>query len=669
MPKKEIKFQAGDVLFKKGDICDGVFIIIDGSAEHFLDVRGKIRPLREEKAGAVLGKKGVFDGRYDSSVRAKTDLTVEQLSKEEYIAQLQKEGELTPSIKQENDFSEENDDFNFNFDFSDEEEKEKNARQERPSRRRSKSTALRQTDDVNFNDSLPVKEKEQKKNELIKVGNKTPTQKTIVTSPVILPVDEKISPLKEWLVEGQAPKVEYGTCFLMASIDGDDGTYRQELYKILSEIPESQVKIVDKCVVELNPRRASLQMSAWMKRYDADAGLYARLDAAGRVLEFHTVRLSASAENVSSGDTRFFLPVEMTNSQKSLLKAFAVCSLMPTRLEHEQLQSAYLPFLLNEAREAGASPIVGLTTEEQSVDMCCFADALSLAAFYVPQANALREEASRIYEQAYALMPSHVPEYAFIGRQLGLMCQIKGEKNQDVDLLRQAEKMFDSATKSLSMKRSPLIWGDLKTRLGAVRQQIAVNTGNGDDFDSAVDAYREALDVLTPEKDVEKWADALNGLARTVQMYGMFGVKTVLLDRAKKIYDKELALLDAQKFPMQRARALNNQASVLFMLFNRKKQTSLLQQAVCVFAEALALYENQSEQKKADVVSENLKKAETLLAQVKSIEASQKTWMDFVDEATDEEKTDLSETTGEEDLENLHFEKITLPEELSDEEE
>ena len=43
--------------------------------------------------------------------------------------------------------------------------------------------------------------------------------------------------------------------------------------------------------------------------------------------------------------------------------------------------------------------------------------------------------------------------------------------------------------------------------------------------------------------------------------------------------------------------------------------------------------------------------------------------MDFVDEATDEEKTDLSETTGEEDLENLHFEKITLPEELSDEEE
>ena len=87
MPKKEITFEAGDVLFKKGDICDFVYVVVDGAAEQFYEIRGKARPLKEEGKGAVLGKNGALGGVYDSSVRAKRKLTVERMTRDEYIAE------------------------------------------------------------------------------------------------------------------------------------------------------------------------------------------------------------------------------------------------------------------------------------------------------------------------------------------------------------------------------------------------------------------------------------------------------------------------------------------------------------------------------------------------------------------------------------------------------
>ena len=660
MPKKEITFNAGDVLFKKGDACTFVYTVLDGAAEQFYEINGKIRPLKEEGVGAVLGKNGALEGVYDTSVRAKRRLRVACLTKEEYIAELQKTGEMTPTTEAggaEPENFEDGDPFDFNFDmdsFSESEEKPKKT----PLRPTAGQT--RKTDVTAFNADDFSFETRERKNELVKV-ERTPKNKVpVVLKPEIVVVSEKKSGLKEWLNEAKQEPVAYGTCFLLAAVEGDEeGAVREAVFAALNKMPDVRVKVTDKPVTETNPRRAVLQMRSWMKKAEADAGLYARFDAAGRVLEFHGVRVQnphETAENASSG-MRFFLPVAMKAEHEALLRAFAVCALEPLRLEHEQLLRLYLPEALKDSFDTGSAPLVGLNAEEQSANLCCFADALSLAAFYAPHFEP-KIRARAVYEKALTLMPPHAPEYVFLNRQLGLMNQIEGEKSDDIDAFKQAETLFDNASKAVSAARFPAQWGDLKAKIGAVRLSVAVNTGKGEDFTAAVGAYRDALSALKPQTDIEKWADAMNGLARSIQLFGMYSTKTTLLKRAVKIYEKELDILNRDSFPHQWAAASNNLASALFSLFDKEHDASALKRAVEVFADALATYDKIGSAKKAVVAEVNLNKAKKMLTAMEKELETKENWLD-----------DLLDETQNSENGGLHFEKIAVFEELDDEEE
>lgn len=675
MPKKEITFSAGDVLFKQGDPCTSVYTIVSGKAELFYEVNGKVRVLGRKGEDDLLGANSVLEGAYDTAARAVTDLTVSVQSADEYIERLQRSGELSPTVgtrpKTAVSFDGDDDDgFSFNFGDDEEEEEEKPVRRSgRPPRsvapHRGRSTAVTRTDQADEDDaSAPVNEKS---SALVHVEKPKPAVAPVVLKPVVLPAEIKKSPIREWLREGTDEIPSFGAVVLLASIAGDDdGSVRDDIFRTLRQIPNMQVTVVDKAVADSDARRGAMQVRAWLEQHTADAGLYAVLDNAGRVLEFHTVRPVSGNESAPfSAGTRFFLPVRMSDEQKTLLKIFTVCALTPTRLEHEQLLRLFVPSLIGEVAAYASKPMVGLTPEEQAVNLTAFANVLSWIGFMTPEENH-RNQAAALYEQALTLLPAHAPEYVFVNRQVGLLRQLEGERRDSIEAFRVAEETFRKGLAAVSEKYQPVAFADLNLRIGNVRQKIALQTGDGEDFSAAMTAYRDALKVLKPSGDAERWADTVNGLARTMQLFSSYGTKTTLLKKAVELYEKELSVLDRDEHPMLFGRACNNLASALFLLSDREGgKPDLLRRAVEVFSDALQIYDRAGARRMADVADSNLKRAERALARTeKELEKTQN-WLDDILNDGGETSADANADVSAE--EPLTFERIAVFEELDDE--
>ena len=632
MAKKEKIFSAGELLFQQGEPCKSVYTILDGQAELFVETNGRKRVAGRKRADDVLGADDVLNGVYSTSARAVGELTVQVATADEYIAKRQRTGALSPKESDSFDFD---DDDGFDFGSDDDDDFDFDKSVQKPA-----SRAVTSADE----------EEPPKKQALVKVEK--PRAPVPVDRPVVLHAEPKHSPIFDWLKEGTVGEVAFGPALVLASIDGDDGgAIRESLYQILRQIPNVRVKVVDGVINDTNGARAAMQMRAWIEAHEADFGLYARLDNAGRVLEFHAVRGGGAENNPFNVGTRFFLPVQMDDLHKTLLKAFTVGVLMPTRLEHEQLLHLFLPTLLNEAGAYAAEPMTGLTEEEQGANLTCFANALSLVSLFKFAENKTTL-ASEVYEKALNLLPPYAPEYVFVTRQVGLIHQLDGEQKENVDDFKLAEQTFQKAADAVSKKYQPEVYGDLKLRIGNVRQKIAFQSGNGEDFVSAMTAYRDSLSVLKPAKDADKWADAVNGLARTMQLFSSYSAKTTLLKKAVELYEKELSVLDRDEKPLLWARACNNLASALFLLSEREGDNpDLLHRAVNVFSDALAVYDKLGAEKMANVAHSNLKRAEKALAETERELESKQNWLD--------------DLLGED--EPLKFEKIELADDLKDE--
>lgn len=674
MPKKEKTFSAGDILFKQGDPCSSVFTIISGKAELFYEINGKARILGRKGEDDLLGANSVLEGNYDTSARAVTELTVTVQSADEYIEQLQRSGELSPSVKPQakvsDSFDDDDDDFSFSFGGDDEEEEKPAAKKTArpPARRAGRSTALTHKGTTAADDDEEQENIKDSSSALVRVEKPRPTP--VMQKPLVLPAEIKRFPIKEWLREGSDETIAFGPVVLMASVAGDDdGAVRDELYRTLRQVPNLQVKVVDKAVTDANARRGAMQMRAWLEQHNADVGLYAALDNAGRVLEFHTVRpvLNYETQPFTAG-SRFFLPVQMTDEQKTLLKIFTICAMTPTRLEHEQLLRLFLPSLLNEVTAYASKPMVGLANEEQAVNLTAFANVLSWISLITPGENR-QTQAAAIYEQALKLLPPYAPEYVFVNRQVGLLHQMEGERQDSVEAYKVAEETFKKGLEAISEKYQPEAYGDLNLRIGNVRQKIALQTGAGEDFAAAMTAYRDALKTLKPGLHTERWADTVNGLARTMQLFSSYSTKTTLLKKAVELYEKELSVLNRDTQPLLWGRACNNLASALFLLADREGgNPALLRRAVEVFSDALHVYDKAGAHQMATVADNNLKRAEKVLARTEKELEKNKNWLDDIlnDSISDSQKTDQENPPAGD--EPLVFERIAVFEELDDDE-
>ncbi|MCQ2914169.1 MAG: cyclic nucleotide-binding domain-containing protein [Alphaproteobacteria bacterium] len=684
MSKKEKRFSAGQILFNQGKPCQYVYNLIMGQVELFTIKNGKEVVIRTVDKDESFGNEDALSGVYGYSARAKsTTLVIEQPTRE-YISELEQHGQLAPSKKNENVQESALDDFNFDIETKAEPE-----RRPRPIRSgrdgaRPPRRGLGRSEDKIEDNSFDFSDSDSNSNKpivssnnspLVKVNEKfsiAPAPNTIVDlKPQHFKTEIKNPTLARWFRDGSKKEnVTYGPVLLLASIERDiNGDIVNHIYSILRQVPNLQVKIVDKYISDPSYSRASLQMQSWLEMHEADFGMYATLDNAGRILEIYLV--NPTYNNKEKFYTRFFLPVDMDDKCNALLKAFTVSVINPTRLEAEQIVRFYLPNSVKEISSYAGEPLVGLNPEDAAVNMVVYANILSMLTIYGWIENKY-DEAYKVYKKAIDKLPIFTSEYVFARRQLGLMCQLNAEQNQNVENYIEAEHCFSAALKTVSRHKQPDLYGDLNLRVGKVRQQIASYSGKGTDFADAMQSYRDALTVLRVYKDVEKWADAVNGLAKTMQIFSSYSSKTILLSKSIELYEMEINLIDKEKYPLLWARASNNLASALFLLSDRENQNpSLLRRAVEAFSNALSVYENEGAEKMADITQRNLKRAELSLKDVESELEKKENWFDdLIEDLNNKEKTteEVKEDAEEKPEEPLVFEKITVFDELDEEE-
>lgn len=94
---RKISFDVGDVVFREGDPCQQVYIILSGEANVIKgDAFGNSNVIATAQQGSVFGEMGVFlDLHRSGSITAKTPLSVLALKNDDFIGALQQFPDLT----------------------------------------------------------------------------------------------------------------------------------------------------------------------------------------------------------------------------------------------------------------------------------------------------------------------------------------------------------------------------------------------------------------------------------------------------------------------------------------------------------------------------------------------------------------------------------------------
>jgi CRP-like cAMP-binding protein len=83
---KQVKYEAGDIIFKEGDPSDFVYKIVSGEVEVFMESGGKTVILGLMRAGEFLGEMGIVDDQTRSaSVRAKNQVSMIIYEENEFL--------------------------------------------------------------------------------------------------------------------------------------------------------------------------------------------------------------------------------------------------------------------------------------------------------------------------------------------------------------------------------------------------------------------------------------------------------------------------------------------------------------------------------------------------------------------------------------------------------
>ena len=166
---------------------------------------------------------------------------------------------------------------------------------------------------------------------------------------------------------------------------------------------------------------------------------------------------------------------------------------------------------------------------------------------------------------------------------------------------------------------SPQDRGAVRTVLGDALQRLGEQAGTNEPLRQAVDAYREALQELTRERDALGWVRAQNGLGRALTVLGQREGDRVLLEQAIAAHQAALTQLTREHAPLDWAGTQNLLGGALGTLDQQQPDTARLQQAIAAFEAAAEEWTRERVPLKWATVQSNLGKA---LAQLGGRDAS-----------------------------------------------
>ena len=249
----------------------------------------------------------------------------------------------------------------------------------------------------------------------------------------------------------------------------------------------------------------------------------------------------------------------------------------------------------------------------------------ALAALGERESGAARlEEAVVAYRDALKERSrERVPfEWAITQTNLGDALRTLGERESSTVRLKEAVIACRDALREYTRQRMPLGWAATMNNLGAALAALGERERGTARLKQAVAAYRDALKEYTRERLPLDWAMTQNNLGNALAVLGARENGTARLEEAIVAYRESLKEYTRERVPLEWAMTLNNLGAALQTFGGRENGTARLEEAVASFRMALQEVTPQSASHYFDIVQQNLKDAEQLLAKRRAAPSS-----------------------------------------------
>lgn len=307
------------------------------------------------------------------------------------------------------------------------------------------------------------------------------------------------------------------------------------------------------------------------------------------------------------------LPGEQEPPVADVLYLTTLAAIEPTTEAHWSLQHE----LLVGAQQALPDMPDGLpmtwNIDQQRTALTCYGHALATIAG-LESDPAWFDLAGESYNAAINRLSQgeHGLEEALLHKFWGNVLQAASDRRQDVAPLEQAVEEYRLSAECLVKGSYPQEWGAAYNRLGQALYKLDLATGQPNLLKEAMGAFQAALQVFTRAESPQRWADVMNNLAQVLQVYGDQVRSPEVLERAVDACRAALEFRVRERTPLGWAACQNTLGTALFLLDKHRQSTEHLDEAQAAYTAALEVYRQMGASRLAAVAEKNLAHVERL---------------------------------------------------------
>ncbi|WP_158240746.1 cyclic nucleotide-binding domain-containing protein [Telmatospirillum siberiense] len=256
---------------------------------------------------------------------------------------------------------------------------------------------------------------------------------------------------------------------------------------------------------------------------------------------------------------------------------------------------------------------VSWNIDQQRTVLTCYGLALATIAGLEPDPG-WYDVAGDAYNAAINRLPQddHGIEEALLHKYWGNVLSAVSERRQDVAALEQAVEEYRASVECLVKASYPLEWGGAYNRLGQALYKLDLATGQPNLLKEAMGAFQAALQVYTRTESPQRWADVMNNLAQVLQVYGDQVKSPEVLERAVDACRAALEFRARNRTPLGWASCQNTLGTALFLLDKHRQSTEHLDEAAAAYTGALEVYRQMGATRQAAIAEKNLAHVERL---------------------------------------------------------
>ena len=201
----------------------------------------------------------------------------------------------------------------------------------------------------------------------------------------------------------------------------------------------------------------------------------------------------------------------------------------------------------------------------------------------------------------------------------------KGRKTRDSDSLKQAVILYQEVGGVLGRKARPQEWGLAWARSALVLYRLSSMELEFRELHlkASAEAFDCAIAVFDRDLYPAYWAELMNQYGIVLMVLGEHVVGSVMLEKSVKCFREVLKIRTRSAVPLLWAETANNLGAAGFALYKRVNDISLLKEASLCFEGAVdVFYRTQGYERRVSVISKNLDRVRTLLAQTRELKRS-----------------------------------------------